>query len=84
MQQIYNTNERMPTIHSEDIVKEWLSGDLTAKRIQWIGQYQFPAEHKEAYTIHKDFRSALEQITPIVTHPPSLITFHQTLILHYQ
>jgi putative SOS response-associated peptidase YedK len=58
MQQIHNTKKRMPTILTEDLAWEWLFGDLTEERISEIGQYQFPAEQMEAYTIDKDFRSA--------------------------
>lgn len=56
MEQIHNTKKRMPTILNEDLAWDWLFGDLAEDRISEIGQFQFPAEQMEVYTIAKDFR----------------------------
>lgn len=64
MEQIHNSRKRMPTILTEDLAYEWIFGNLDEKRIKEIGQYQFPAEQMEVYTIAKDFREALEPTMP--------------------
>lgn len=60
MEQIHNSKKRMPTILNEDLAYEWIFGDLDDNRILGIAATQFPSEEMEAYTIAKDFRSALE------------------------
>jgi hypothetical protein len=43
-----------------------LFGDLNEERISGKAPFQFLAEQMEAYTISKDFRSALEPAVPFV------------------
>jgi hypothetical protein len=50
----------MPTILNDELASEWLFGDLDEKRISEIGQWQFPSEKLQAYTIAKDFREVHE------------------------
>lgn len=64
MKQVHNSKERMPTILSEDLAWEWLFGDLPENRIKEIGQYQYPADEMEVYTLPKDFREALDPTEP--------------------
>jgi len=64
MSEIHNTKKRMPTILTEDLGYEWLFGDLSEKRIQEIASYKFPSEEMFAYTISKDFKTALDPLKP--------------------
>lgn len=60
MRQIHNSKNRMPVILQEELAYEWLFGDLDEKRITAIATNQFPTEKMSAYTIAKDFRTALD------------------------
>jgi putative SOS response-associated peptidase YedK len=60
MAKIHNSKMRMPTILNEDLAWEWMFGDLSEERITEIGKTQFPSEQMTAYTIAKDFKTALE------------------------
>ena len=60
MQQIHNSKKRMPVILSEQLAGEWISDNLSEERITEIATNQFPANEMEAYTIQKDFRTALD------------------------
>jgi len=64
MKQVHNSKERQPTILTEDLAWEWLFGDLSEDRINAIGQFQFPANEMEVYTLAKDFREALDPTEP--------------------
>ena len=66
MEQIHNSKKRMPTILTEVLAWEWLFDNLDEERIIEIARHQFPAEEMEAYTISKDFRSALEPTAAFV------------------
>jgi len=58
MQQIHNTQMRMPVILPEDLAWEWLQADLSPARIEELAKYMLPANQMQAHTIHKDFRSS--------------------------
>lgn len=60
MSLIHNTKKRMPTILTEDLAWEWIMEDLSEERIQQIASYQFPSEEMFAYTIAKDFKTAID------------------------
>lgn len=60
MQQVHNSKMRMPCILTEELAGEWISDGLTEERITEIATYQIPAEEMEAYTIQKDFKTALD------------------------
>jgi hypothetical protein len=47
----------MPTILTEEKALEWLTPDLTEKRITELATFQIPCEDMIAYTIRKEFRS---------------------------
>lgn len=64
MEQVHNTKKRMPVILNEDLAYEWILGDLDEKRIQEIASYQYPSENMFAYTIAKDFRTAMDPLKP--------------------
>jgi putative SOS response-associated peptidase YedK len=64
MEQVHNTKKRMPAILNEDLAYEWMFGNLDEKRIAEIAKTQYPAEEMEAYTIAKDFRTALDPTEP--------------------
>jgi putative SOS response-associated peptidase YedK len=64
MEQVHNSKKRMPTILTEDLAWEWLFGNPNEERISEIARYQFPTEKMEAFTISKDFRTALEPAKP--------------------
>ncbi|MEO6838729.1 MAG: SOS response-associated peptidase family protein, partial [Ginsengibacter sp.] len=60
MEQIHNSKKRMPVILSQELAGEWITDGLTEERITELATNQYPAEEMEAYTIQKDFRSALD------------------------
>lgn len=60
MRQIHNSKNRMPVILSEELAYEWILGNSDEKRIAEIATSQFPAEKMDAFTIAKDFRTALD------------------------
>jgi putative SOS response-associated peptidase YedK len=64
MKQVHNSKERMPTILDEDLAYEWLFGEPDEKRISEIARTQFDAGKMNAFTIAKDFRTALDPSAP--------------------
>lgn len=56
MEQVHNTQMRMPVILPEDMAFEWLQEDLSTVRIKELANYSFPANQMQAHTIYKDFR----------------------------
>ncbi|CAN5775590.1 hypothetical protein BH10BAC2_BH10BAC2_39980 [soil metagenome] len=62
MEQIHNSKKRMPTILNEELGYEWMFGRLGEERITEIATNQFPAEEMQAYSIAKDFTSALNPL----------------------
>ena len=60
MKQIHNSKNRMPVILSDELAWEWMMDDLPESRITEIATSQFPAENMQAYTIEKEFRTALD------------------------
>ena len=55
MEQIHNTQKRMPTILTDDLAFDWLFDDLTDKKIQEIAGYQYPADKMIAHPISREF-----------------------------
>jgi len=60
MKQVHNSNNRMPTILSDELAWEWMMDDLPEERITQLATYQYPTEFMRAYTIDKDFRTSVE------------------------
>lgn len=60
MQQVHNSKKRMPVILTEDLAWEWLFGNPDEKRITEMATAQYPANKMSAYSIAKDFRTALD------------------------
>lgn len=60
LEQIHNSKKRMPTILTPELAGEWISDGLSEERITQIATYQYPSEQIEAWTIAKDFKTALE------------------------
>lgn len=56
MKQIHNSKERMPTILPVLLAEEWLSKDLSEKRITELATYQIDSSSMIAHTVRKDFR----------------------------
>jgi len=50
----------MPTILNEDLAWDWMFGKLSEERITELAKTQYPAELMEAFTITRDFQTALE------------------------
>jgi len=72
MEQVHNSKKRMPTILNEDLAYEWMFGKLDEKRIIEIATTQYPAGEMQAYSISKDFITALNHQEPFeyVELPP--------------
>jgi len=64
MAEVHNSKKRMPTILPEDLAWKWLMEDLTEQEIRDISAYQLPSEYMSAYTIAKDFKTALNPLEP--------------------
>lgn len=62
MEQVHNSKKRMPTILPEHLAGEWLSSGLSEDRISELATFQISFEQMEAYTIRKDFKTAVEPI----------------------
>ncbi len=61
MAKIHNSKKRMPTILNEDLAYEWMfEKSMTETRIRELAVTVYPSEEFEAYTIAKDFKTALE------------------------
>jgi putative SOS response-associated peptidase YedK len=63
MTQVHNKKKRMPTILNEETAQAWMSPDLSEKEITKLATFHTP-DVLEAYTIRKDFRSALDPKEP--------------------
>jgi putative SOS response-associated peptidase YedK len=63
MTQVHNKKKRMPTILSEETAELWISEDLSEKEITELATFH-TSDLLEAYTIRKDFRSALNPKEP--------------------
>lgn len=59
MKQVHNKKERMPTILPEALAWEWIQHGLSEDRIRELAGYQYDSEEMGAYTLQKDFRTAL-------------------------
>lgn len=66
MTKVFNSKMRMPSILNEDLFYEWIFGSLDEERITEIAKTKFPSEKMEAFTIAKDFKTALEPTAPFV------------------
>jgi putative SOS response-associated peptidase YedK len=64
MAEVHNSKKRMPTILPEDLAWRWLMEDLTEQEIKEISSYQLASEQMHAYTIAKDFKTALNPLAP--------------------
>lgn len=60
MEQVHNSKKRMPCILTEELAGEWISDGLSEERITEIATFQLPSDQMEAYTIRKDFLSAID------------------------
>jgi len=64
MAEVHNGKKRMPTILPDDLAWKWIMEDLTEKEVKELAAYQFPSEQMYAYTIRKDFKTALNPLEP--------------------
>lgn len=62
MELVHNKKKRMPTILPEDLAWEWIMEDISEERIKDLASYQLPAEKMTAYSIAKDFKTALDPL----------------------
>ena len=60
MAKVHNSKKRMPVILNEDLSYEWMFEPMREERITEVGTTVFPSEQMTAWTIAKDFKSALE------------------------
>lgn len=66
MEQVHNKKKRMPLILDEVHALEWLAAGLPEPRIRELATFQFDSTYMDAYTIQKDFRSAVDPVEPFV------------------
>jgi putative SOS response-associated peptidase YedK len=64
MRQVHNSKNRMPAILTEELAAEWISDGLTEKRITEIATFKIGSDKMKAYTIPKDFKTALDPTEP--------------------
>jgi putative SOS response-associated peptidase YedK len=64
MNEVHNHKKRMPTILPDELAWRWIMEDLTEKEVKEIAAYQFPSEQMSAYTIAKDFKTAVNPLEP--------------------
>ena len=62
MEQIHNTQKRMPTLLTDALAEEWIGKDLSEIRINEIATFQFDSSAMKAWNISKDFRTATNPI----------------------
>ena len=62
MEQIHNTQKRMPTLLTDALAEEWIGKDLSEIRINEIATSQFDSSAMKAWNISKDFRTATNPI----------------------
>lgn len=58
MSQIHNSKKRMPTVLPKPLAEEWMSPELSEKRIEELASFQFASTDLNAWTISKAFKSA--------------------------
>jgi putative SOS response-associated peptidase YedK len=74
MKQIHNTKFRMPTILTEDLAYEWLTGKLSPERIQEIAQYRIQSSEMKVWTISKSFLTDENPLAEVVyPHVPKIV-----------
>ena len=66
LQQIQISKKRMPTILTEELAAEWLSTGLSEERIKDLATFQIPVNQLHAYTVRKDFKTALDPTEPFI------------------
>lgn len=59
MEQIHNKKKRMPTILNDQQASSWISPNLSEQQIMQLASTQINDNLLEAYTIKKDFRTAI-------------------------
>lgn len=64
MEVVHNKKKRMPAILTEDLAWEWLMEEISEERIKEIASFQISSEALSAYTIAKDFKTALDPTAP--------------------
>ncbi|MCY7421519.1 MAG: SOS response-associated peptidase [Chitinophagaceae bacterium] len=62
MEQIHNSKKRMPCILTEALAGEWISDGLSEARIVELATFQYPSQEMEAWSIQKDFKTALDPL----------------------
>ncbi len=60
MEQIHNKKKRMPTILNDQQASSWISPNLSEQQIMQLASTQIEDNLLEAYTIKKDFRTAID------------------------
>jgi len=62
MEQVHNKKKRMPLILDERLALEWISPGASPDRINEMVRTGYEAQKMKAYTIQKDFRTALDPV----------------------
>ena len=72
MQQIHNSQKRMPTMPPDDLCYEWLMENPTDERLLEIAVSQIPSNMMEACTIDKSYRNSGEAVPQEYDGHPAL------------
>jgi putative SOS response-associated peptidase YedK len=68
MAHVHNSKNRMPVILPEHLAAEWISDGLSEQRITELATCKIFSEAMKAYTIPKDFKTALDPTEPFLYH----------------
>jgi putative SOS response-associated peptidase YedK len=78
MAQVHNSKNRMPVILPGPLAEEWISEGLSGQRITEIATFKISAEAMKAYTIPKDFKTALNPTEPFYYNELPEINLNET------
>jgi hypothetical protein len=81
MAQVHNSKNRMPVILPEHLAAEWISDGLSEQRITELATFKISAGAMKAYTIPKDFKTALDPTEPFGYDELPEIDFNGTLAI---
>lgn len=64
MEQVHNKKKRMPLVLSDSLALEWVKPGLSGERLRSLVRFQYQPARMEAFTLQKDFRSAIDPVEP--------------------
>lgn len=74
MEQVHNKKKRMPLILDQAGAAKWIDPALSTQEIASLIGFKYDARAMKAYTIAKDFRTALDPVLPVdVENLPAIV-----------